>query len=135
MPVVNHRSGVQISGLLSTRDGDYIQQWYVEGSDMLPARSKIKVNDEFDVILDKGRDASLMLASLKREERRHPHYANGQTVNETFFVDYKDNALFPVVFLNPFRIPHCITTMLGHGVYTRTGMMLFNMNMIVKNFY
>jgi len=134
MAIVNHRSNVRPSGLLSTRDGDYVQQWGVEGTDLsLP--QEIIANDEFDAVLDKGRDASLLVASIEREERRDPKYASGNTVSETFLVNYKDNAPFPIYLLNPLSIPHCVKTLFGHGVYTRKSTMLFNMNIIVKNWY
>jgi len=135
MAIVNHRSNVRLSGLLSTRDGDYVQQWGVEGTDMLPEGIEGAINDEFDTVLDEGRAVSLLINNLKREERRNPKYTNGQIVTETFLVNYKDNAQFPILFLNPFSIPHCIKTLFGHGVYTRESVMLFNMNTIVKNLY
>ena len=135
MAIVNHRSNVRLSGLLSTRDGDYVQQWGVEGTDILPPPDKIKSNDEFDAVLDKGRDTSLLVASVAREERSDPKYASGNTVSETFLVNYKDNAPFQIYLLNPFSIPHCVKTLFGHGVYTKKSTMLFNMNIIVKNWY
>ena len=135
MAIVNHRSNVRLSGLLSTRDGDYVQQWGVEGTDVLPPLEIIKTNDEFDAVLDKGRDASLLVASVESEERRDPKYASGNTVSKTFLANYKDNAPFPIYLLNPFSIPHCVKTLFGHGVYTKKSTMLFNMNIIVKNGY
>lgn len=122
MPIVNHRSEVNILGLLNTMDGDYVQQWGVEGTDMLVLSD---INDKFDAVLDKGLDASLLLASLKRKARRQPHYADGAVVSDTFLVDYQDNALSP----------NCVMTLFGHGVYTRKHTLLFNMTMIVKNWY
>jgi len=126
--VVNHRFKVRPSGILSTRDGDYVQQWGVEGTD-------IKSNEEFDAVLDKGQDISLLKASVEREERRDPKYANGKVVSETFLVNYKDNASFPLFFLNPFSVPHSVKTLFGHGVYTKKSTMLFNMNTIVNHWY
>ena len=128
MAVVNHRSNVRPSGILSTRDGDYIQQWGVEGTDM-------QSNDEFDAILDKGKNISLVKTNFKREKRSDPKYANGNIVSESFFVNYKDNRSFPLFFLNPFTVPHSVKTLFGHGVYTKKSTMLFNMNMIINNWY
>jgi hypothetical protein len=134
MAIVNHRSNVGVSGLLSTRDGDYVQQWGIEGTDILPPE-KITLNDELDAVLDKGRDVSLLLDSLKRETRRHPHYVDGTIVSETFLINYRDNVVFSIYLLNPFGIPHCIKTLFGHGVYTRNSTMLFNMKFIIDNWY
>ena len=128
MAVVNHRSKVRLSGILSTRDGDYVQQWGVEGTDMLS-------NEEFDTTLDKGKDISLLRANLEREKRREPKYINGDPVTETCLVNYLDNSGFPLFFLNPLSVPHCIKTLFGHGVYTQEHTMLFNLSIIVNKWY
>lgn len=134
MAVVNYRSSVRLSGLYSTRDGDYVQQWALEGSDAPPLPPEIiEANDEFDSVLDKGRDISLLISHITREERREPRYASGDSVNETFLVNYKDNSRFPIFFLNPFNMPHCVKTLFGHGIYTKNETMLFNMNIIIIN--
>ena len=135
MAVINHRYKIHLSGLMSTRDGDYIERLGVEGSDILPPIGLISANDAYDAVLDKGRDLLLLKASMEHDEQRHPQYVNGEVVTETILVDYKDNAPFTLYFLNPFRIPHCIKTLFGHGVYTRHSVMLFNMNLVVKNWY
>lgn len=122
MPVVNYRSMAQITGLSTTADGDYVQQWGGAGTDMLVLS---EINDELDTVLDKGRDRALLLARVKRKKRKQPRYANGTVVSKTVLVDYKDDA----------ALPNCILTVFGHGVYTRKSTMLFNMNMIVKNWY
>ena len=135
LSIINHRSNVHISGLLNTRDGDYLQHWGVEGTDMIPPLGLIKPNDELDTVLDKGRDVSLVITNLEIEERRQPKFTNGDAINGTLLVNYKDNAPFSIYFLNPFSIPHCIKTLFGHAIYTRKQTMLFNMNLIVKHFY
>ncbi len=136
MAIVNHRSSVDISGLLSTRDGDYVQQWGAEGTDVPPNHDEIALNDQLDAILDKGIDISLLINSLGHTDRKQPHYANGNSVSkpfsETFLVDYKDNASSLLEHLD---ITHCIKTLFGHGVYTEMRAMLFNTDIIVKNFY
>jgi hypothetical protein len=131
MAIVNHRSPVNISGLLSTRDGDYVQQWGAEGTDVLPPDEK-DINDKFDAILDKGRDISLLINSLKHTDRKDPHYANGKTVCETFRVDYKDDASS---LLDKLDVTHCVKTLFGHGVYTEMRAMLFNTDIIIENLY
>jgi hypothetical protein len=123
--IVNHRSNVEMSGLLKTRDGDYVQQWGVEGTDIFPPE-ELRLNDEFDRVLDIGRDTALLIASLERVERRHPKYANGAIVGESLLINYKDDS--PL-------LPNCIKTLFGHGVYTNYNAMLFNMTTIVKEWY
>ena len=132
MAIVNHRSPVNIDGLLSTRDGDYVQQWGAEGTDVPPPLDEIKLNDELDTILDIGRDIPALIDSLQHKDRKHPHYANAATVSETFLVDYKDNASSLLEHLD---ITHCVKTLFGHGVYTETRAMLFNTDIIIENFY
>lgn len=143
MAIVNHRSPVNITGLLSTRDGDYVQQWGSEGTDFPPSLVERGLNDQLDAILDKGRDVSALKNSLGHKNRQHPHYANGEIVSkpfsQTFLVDYKDNASSLPSFLRSLLlslgIPHCVKTLFGHGVYTEMRAMLFNTDMIVDNFY
>lgn len=146
LAIVNHRSKVHLSGLLSTRDGDYVQQWGVEGSDFVPPdKSNITMNDAFDAVLDTGRDAELLKNSLKREDRRDPIHADGKSVCETVLVDYRDDAAhyhesttLPVYFLNILNyldIFHCVRTLFGHGAYTRERAMPFNMQLIVDKLY
>ena len=131
MAIVNHRSPVNIDGLLSTRDGDYVQQWGAEGTDVLPP-DEIKLNDELDTILDKGRDIPALIDSLEHKDRKHPHYANGKAVSETFLINYKDNASSLLEHLD---ITHCVKTLFGHGIYTGTKAMLFNTDIIIENLY
>lgn len=134
LAIVNHRSPIDITGLLTTRDGDYVQQWGAEGTDINPT-SEANLNDKLDVILDKGRDISLLRDSLKHKNRRHPHYADGTVVAETLLIDYKDNAA-PILGLPiSLDISHCVKTLFGHGVYTEAKAMLFNINKIVEFFY
>lgn len=123
--IVNHRSNIGMSGLLKTRDGDYVQQWGVEGTDIFPPE-ELQLNDEFDSVLDTGRDSALLIASLEREERRHPKYADGTHVGESLLINYRDDSLL---------LPNCIKTLFGHGVYTNYNAMLFNMATIAKDWY
>jgi hypothetical protein len=97
----------------------------VEGTDIFPPE-EIQLNDEFDPVLDTGRDSALLIASLEREERRQPKYANGANVCETLLINYKDDS--PL-------LPNCIKTLFGHGVYTNYNAMLFNMATVVNEWY
>lgn len=146
LAVVNHRSRVQPSGLLATRDGDYVQQWGVEGSDFPPPdEGDASKNDAFDAVLDTGRSPALVKNSLEREEYRDPIHADGENVGETILVDYRDDAAhyqgsttLPVFFmniLNHLDIFHCVRTLFGHGAYTRENAMPFNMNLVVGKLY
>lgn len=135
MAIVNHRPpGAQASipGILSTEGGDYVQQWGAEGTD-LPPSAETALNGQLDAILDKGRDISLLIDSLKLVDRKQPHDAHDKTVGKTFLVDYKDNASSLLERLD--IPPHCVKTLFGHGVYTETRAMLFNTDIIVKNLY
>jgi hypothetical protein len=131
MAIVNHRSPVTMRGLLTTKNGDYVQQWGVEGTDMFPPDEK-KLNDEFDAILDQGRDIPALIDSLKNKNRRQARTANNTPVGKTLLVDYKDNA---DTLLKRLDITHCVKTLFGHGVYTETKAMLFNIDTIIENLY
>jgi hypothetical protein len=135
MAIVNHRSNVRFSGLLGTRDGDYVQQWGEQGTDILPPFDKLSLNDELDTILDKGRDVSLLADSVKRATRRQAKYDDGSLVGQTILINYRDNAAFSIYLLNPFTVPHSIKTLFGHGIYTQNSTMLFNMSIVVNHWY
>jgi hypothetical protein len=133
MAIVIHRppgSETSIPGVLSTKGGDYVQQWGAEGTDVLPP-DELELNDQCDVILDKGRDISLFIDSLKQSDRKQPHFANGKPAGKSFLVDYLDNA----TLLEHLDITHCVKTLFGHGVYTETRALLFNTDIIVDNLY
>ena len=132
--VINHRSETQLSGLLTTRDGDYVQQWGTEGTDIFSRKFK-KLNEELDEILDKGQDFSLIRKKLYDKQRKLPLNSTGESVGETLLVNYRDNAAFSFASLKPFRVPHSVKTLFGHGIYTRKEAMLFNTKTIVDEFY
>lgn len=120
--IVNHRSDVRIDGLTNTRDGDYIQHWGTEGTD-LPSTSPL--NRELDELLDKGVGGPKDLqAKLQEVTRRQPLKLGGEKAGETVLVDYQDSGMFSG-FENLF----------GHGAYTRRENMLFNTKLIVDYFY
>lgn len=134
LPIINHRSPVRISGLLSTRDGDYVQHWGVEGSDIAPP-DNLELNDALDAILDKGRDRDALAEHIKAETRRPSKYSDGTTMADPLLVDYKDNADFPDLASAVAGISHCVKTLFGHGVYTKQESMNFNLDLIARNFY
>lgn len=136
--IINHRSASSLAGVLETRDGDYVQQWGTEGTD-LPSDLDLHndCNNRLNPILDKGLfDPSELVVKLKETKRRQAVKINGDKAGNTLLVDYLDNGskVFQV-FGFIFGKPNCIKTVLGHGIYTRRNCMLFNTNVIVENFY
>ncbi len=134
LPIINHRAPVRISGLLSTRDGDYVQHWGVEGSDIAPP-DNLELNDALDPILDKGRDRDALAVHIKVETRRQTKYSDGSTMADPLLVDYKDNADFPDLVSAVAGISHCVKTLFGHGVYTKQESLHLNLDLITHNFY
>ncbi len=134
--IVNHRSDSRIDGVLNTRDGDYVQQWGTDGTDLLPAHSSLKgSNDRLDSVLDQGRPLNID-AKLKEIKRRMPFKTNGKEAGDTILVDYRDKGSRIFRFLGlRFGKPNFIETAFGHGVYTRRKSMLFNTRLIVEKFY
>ena len=124
--IVNDRSNSSaLDGVLETRDGDYVQQWGTDGTDLKPAMNS-SLNDELDSILDKGRPIDVG-KKLNEVKRRQPRKVNGEEAGETVLVDYQDQGSF--------GMPNCMETLFGHGVYTRRNSMLFNTQLIVEKFY
>jgi len=141
--VINDRgNNVDIDGLLYTRDGDYIQQWGTEGTD-LPQKNFSDLNKELDnILLNKGHFSPSELKDefirkLEDKNRKEPLDYDGSNVTETYLVNYQDqgdSSLFER-FLEFNGVPHCIKTLFGHGIYTRKKTMLLNTKHIVNNLY
>ena len=120
---INHRGkepfGWGAEGILFTRDGDYIQQYGVAGSDLLsPISNERELNILLDDMLGVGSNLSLWRRRIKERRRIH-------NVGRSLLIDYKDSAIYP----------NFLKTLFGHGVYTRTDVMLFNFKLIAKHFY
>jgi hypothetical protein len=128
LPVINHRHDSELDGVQTIRDGDYVQQWGVEGTDTSPQTNLIEENELSAIIQDRGNDIKAFLASYKDHSRRFPKHADGTPVTENVYVDYKDNK----ETLNPL---YCVENVFGHGVYTTKKAMLFNTQLIVEKFY
>lgn len=123
-------------GILNVRDGDYVQQWGVEGTDtpLLIDRDSIAQGKRLDTLLgDPGQDLQTFIGTLRFNARRQPHYANGEAAGTTVFVDYRDNAAVP----SPDIATGLYATRkaFGHGVYTTAEAMLFNTGLVVKQWY
>ena len=113
---INHRGTTPIGGglmsSLTTKTGDYIQQWAVAGSDSrAPIKEDQRINDELDLILGTGSDIKLLQRNIKFRKRLHDH-------GEHYLVDFKDNS----------KIPNSLLTIFGHGVYTKKNQMLWIIN-------
>lgn len=133
--VINHRSLVQIAGILETKDGDYIQQWGTAGTDILPPPSEWKLNDKLDKVLDKGRNISGLITRLQRKRRLKAKNSDGKLVGHTLLVDYRDDEPDPRLFPKKSSVLHSVRTQFGHGVYTLKNAMLFNTDLIIKQLY
>ncbi|CAG1020842.1 hypothetical protein DOJK_00610 [Patescibacteria group bacterium] len=126
LAIVNHRSDSTVSGILSTRDGDYVQHWGITGTDAFPPNN-LSLNDAFDSVLDEGRNLTY-LAQQSSTRQKNP-------AGDNLFLDYQDNAPMPIDLLDPLNLTHCIKTLFGHGVYTQLDKMQFNLNTIIQHWY
>ncbi|MCP4265699.1 MAG: hypothetical protein GY777_09010 [Candidatus Brocadiaceae bacterium] len=137
--IINDRNNnVKIDGILRTRDGDYVQQWATEGTDVKSA-SFSENNERLDDVLEnRGRiSASEFLEKLKDHTRKFPLYYDSTEAHQTFLVDYQDQDDKSTMdkLLEFDSIPHCVKTLFGHGIYTRKETMLFNAYLIANNLY
>lgn len=120
--LINHRCLLPeaggTSGLLTTRDGDYVQQWGISGSDSLsPIKKHQELNKQLDQLLEPGFNLKHWQRILRLKKRIHPLGLN-------YLVDYGDDK----------KTPNCISTIFGHGIYTRSRVLLYNMKLIAKHF-
>jgi len=122
--IVNHRGdeplGGRLDGVPTTRDGDYIQQWGIAGSD-IPATSATlrEINRELDQLLGAGHAPGAWLENLEHRKRVHDG-------GETLLVDYRDG---------PSKSPNFLQTNFGHAVYTRRSTMAFWVGEVARRFY
>lgn len=122
--IVNHRgtshNAGSLRGILHTKDGDYIQQLGILGTDLiatLPAERRH--NKRLDEVFGKGRDIKQWKINLAKKMRVSPH-------GKTYLVNYKDHSR---------TLPNFAATMFGHGVYTKFDTMLFNTRLVTEYFY
>ncbi len=101
-----------------TKDGDYVQQFGITGSD-LPTIAGRDIKEQLSEIFGKKTGLIGWLKKTKIKMRVPSH-------GKTILVDYKDNNTY---------LPNCHKTLLGHGVYTRFEKMLFNTKLIVDEMY
>lgn len=137
--IVNHRSDIYIDGVLFTRDGDYVQHWGVEGTDLMVAPQYHNVSLKLDEVLDKGTLDQQTLYNLRSEhQRRVPKDIGGDKIGINIFIDYKDQGerIFHLPFTPIiFNKPNFIESVLGHGAYTLEKNRLRNTKLIIENLY
>ncbi|MFK7872448.1 MAG: hypothetical protein AB8C84_04655 [Oligoflexales bacterium] len=116
--IINHRKFKQpvnpYRSILNTEFGDYIQHWGSSGTDIKSPIPQVEnVNKDLDHLFDIGRDLKLWRSRLKKE-RQIPKQG------VTLLVDYQDQS----------SSINCVTTLFGHGIYTRMNTMLFHAEQI-----
>jgi hypothetical protein len=119
--IINHRGkdalAGSLTGLLNTRDGDYVQQYGIEGSDMLSVNPKeIKMNQKLDTILGQGVNLKKLNENIKMKRRLH-------VKGKHYLLDYKDDSV----------TPNCFMTIFGHGVYTKFENLDILLNILEEN--
>lgn len=137
--IVNHRSEVSLDGVLSTRDGDYVQHWGINGTDIKVVNKPEHLQSSLDEVLDKGNLDLETLNNIRSESERRKHKdSNGGEIGINLFIDYNDqgSTIFHIPFLSKaYGTPNFIKSCLGHGVYTKKENMWRNMKLIVESFY
>jgi hypothetical protein len=120
---INHRTkdllGGTFSGATFTRDGDYIQQWGIAGSDMsslIPFEKDM--NEKLDDILGVGNNLEVLRKNILLRRRLHNQ-------GHHFLVDYGDQRSYP----------NFLKTIFGHGTYTKIIHLKFHFYHIVQRFY
>ncbi len=121
--VINHRGSLPkagtLSGFLNTRDGDYVQQWGISGSDFLAVSHKErKLNSALNQILDEGQNVATWKKNSKFRKRVPDQ-------GKTLLVDFGDASAT--------LVPNCVLTVFGHGSYTRISNMLPLIRLISQN--
>jgi hypothetical protein len=123
--VVNHRGeephAGSLTGVLHTEHGDYVQQWGIAGSDLPPNTAKEReLAVRLDALLGAGSDVKAWLQHVRHRTRVSQH-------GFSYLVDYGDRSVG--------KMPNCLGTCFGHGVYTTYDAMLFNAQLLATHFY
>ncbi len=122
--LVNHRGDQLLAekplGFWQTAAGDYVQQWGTIGSDTLATTARErKLNRLLDPILGKGTDTRLWFDAIVRRERLG-------NFGRTLLIDYGDQSR---------GRPNFLSTVFGHGIYTRYQCMLYQTQLICRYLY
>ena len=114
----NHFAGT-IPGLPWTRDGDYVQQLGINGSDTPSFFAKDQaINKKFDELLGPGFDFTYWKKQISYRRRLH-------NAGIHLLIDFEDQSL----------VPNFHKTILGHGQYTKYRHMEFLFRKIIEHFY
>jgi hypothetical protein len=121
--IINHRGNDILAGSTSgatfTKDGDYIQQWGIAGSDIKsPVNTERLINEKLDEFLGVGTNFDEFKLNIKKKNRIHNQ-------GHHLLVDYGDSS----------KIPNMFQTVLGHGCYTRIKHLRFLISNISQRFY
>ena len=128
MPVINHRNNSELSGVPTIRDGDYVQQWGVDGTDVLTPGKPPREKELSKTLNSPGLDLLAALTSSKDNSRSLPKYEDCTVVHENVLVNYGDNLPSPDPVVSQQKL-------IGHAVYTTEQTMLFNVGLIVQSLY
>lgn len=152
VPIVNHRSNSSPlpSAVLKIEDGDYVQQWGIDGTDAV-APNLQREAELSEILENAGLNWEATWQALERERsRREPKYVNGnsETVAANVCVDYQDNRV--PAQSTPFDssdsswlkicdaiplIGYSTGRVFGHGVYTTKCAMRFNTELVIEKLY
>ncbi len=100
------------SGMWHTRDGDYVQQLGIAGSDLLAnTPTSLRLNRKLAKVLGAGADPICLRDSLTHRIRLHEQ-------GQHLLVDYDDAS-------SSYFFPNALQTLFGHGVYTEYKTMRF----------
>ncbi len=118
--IINHRGqgpfGGSFSSSFFTKFGDYVQQWGIEGSDIIsPIKSEHELNKKLNNVLGEGANILFLKERVKLRNRLHSR-------GRHLLVDYGDQSSFPNFY----------KTILGHGIYTRVKFLKFTLYQIGK---
>ncbi|MEQ1530465.1 MAG: hypothetical protein ABL925_14215, partial [Methylococcales bacterium] len=113
LSVINHRSNSQIEGIFTIKDGDYVQQWGGEGTDV-PAPDLNDENELSKILDDKGMETNLEILDDKYktiEPRETPRHRGDSKEHKNISIDYKDNLQCADPIYSKQKL-------FGHAVYT-----------------
>jgi hypothetical protein len=121
--IINHRNSGYLAGKLlgifNTRDGDYIQQWGVTGSDTIsPFKEERILNLQLNHYFDQGQDLLLWAQNLMKR-KRVPDYGFSVLIN------FKPK--------RPYF--NFIATIFGHGTYTEKKEIIRIFKILIRFFY
>lgn len=123
--IINHRgehpTAGDLDGIITTRDGDYLQQLGIAGSDLPAPTAELRaINSELDQVLGPGCQPQKWAENLTYKKRIH-------LGGHTLLVNYRDQSSL--------GLPNFIATNFGHAIYTRRYSMEFMIALIHQYLY